>query len=386
MNLVKKSESFKLVIPKEVEEKIRYICQQIWQDEWSGILFYKPEGTFEDSNLIIRCVDIFVMDIGNATYTEFEMSPDVIHYMSENPELLECQTGLCHSHNNMPTFFSGTDTSTLKEEGLDRNHFVSLIVNNRGLYTAAITRRVKVAGRIAETISYNSFNDEEKRSVDTLETEDERIEYFNLDIEFEGGTSIDNSLLTRLDDIRKSKEEAKRLKPVTSPYSYGYSKPYIHTSSQVNKKYEDSFFTESTPKQEEDIPDMMEEDYGIPYDMYHINPVAIKSIMLQLITGSIIISNENKIDAIKWANGMVPLFEKRFGKGEEGMLLFSDWADTCIDFLTWNINATNLEKEGITKDEIQSICAHDLIEALNKLPQNVYIRKFINILNKYIYE
>ena len=70
------------------------------------------------------------------------MSPDVVSYMANNSELLDCQMGLIHSHNNMSTFFSGTDIRTLEEEGLDRNHFVSLIVNNQGSYTAAITRKL----------------------------------------------------------------------------------------------------------------------------------------------------------------------------------------------------------------------------------------------------
>ena len=158
---MKKSDTFKLIIPEEVEKKIRYICQQIWKDEWSGTLFYKPEGKFEDGTLVIRCVDIYVMDIGTAAYTEFDMSPDVISYMTDNPELLNCQMGLIHSHNNMSTFFSGTDTATLKEEGMDRNHFVSLIVNNEGTYTAAITRKVKATKTITENFSYPTFEDEE---------------------------------------------------------------------------------------------------------------------------------------------------------------------------------------------------------------------------------
>ena len=36
------------------------------------------------------------MDIGTAAYTEFDMSPDVISYMADNPELLDCQMGLIH--------------------------------------------------------------------------------------------------------------------------------------------------------------------------------------------------------------------------------------------------------------------------------------------------
>lgn len=102
---MKKSDTFKLVIPEEVEKKIRHICQKIWKDEWSGTLFYKPEGSFEDGTLTIKCVDIYVMDIGTAAYTEFDMSPDVISYMTDNPDLLDCQMGLIHSHNNMSKEF-----------------------------------------------------------------------------------------------------------------------------------------------------------------------------------------------------------------------------------------------------------------------------------------
>lgn len=93
--LMKGSSTFKLIITDKVEKKIRYTCQQIWKDEWSGTLFYKPEGNFEDGSLTIRCEDIFIMDVGTAAYTEFDMSPDVISYMVEH-DLLDCQMGLIH--------------------------------------------------------------------------------------------------------------------------------------------------------------------------------------------------------------------------------------------------------------------------------------------------
>lgn len=102
---MKKSDTFKLVIPEKVENKIRHLCQKVWKEEWSGTLFYKPEGKFEDGTLVIRCEDIYVMDIGTAAYTEFDMSPDVIAYMTEHSELLDCQLGLIHSHNNMSKEF-----------------------------------------------------------------------------------------------------------------------------------------------------------------------------------------------------------------------------------------------------------------------------------------
>ena len=59
----------------------------------------------------------------------------------------------------MPTFISGTDLSTLQEEGSDMNNFLSLIVNNAGQYTAAITRKVKHIPHVTETLEYEFFGD-----------------------------------------------------------------------------------------------------------------------------------------------------------------------------------------------------------------------------------
>lgn len=94
--LVKQSSTYKIIIPDKVERMIRFLCEKVWNTEWSGVLFYTPTGTFEDDNLEIHCVDILPMDIGSTTYTEFAMSPDVISYMAQKPELLDCKMGLIH--------------------------------------------------------------------------------------------------------------------------------------------------------------------------------------------------------------------------------------------------------------------------------------------------
>ena len=86
----------KLIISTKVEQKISICCRELPHNEWSGTLFYNYSGSFEDNTLEIRCVDIFPMDIGSSSYTEFDMSPDVIAYMTEHPELLDCQIGLIH--------------------------------------------------------------------------------------------------------------------------------------------------------------------------------------------------------------------------------------------------------------------------------------------------
>lgn len=390
ISLVQKSGTYnyKLIIPAEVERKIRFACQKVWSTEWSGTLFFTHEGSFENNDLVIKCVDIYIMDIGTQAYTEFDMNPDVIAYMCENPELLDCQMGLIHSHNNMSTFFSGTDTATLKEEGRDRNNFVSLIVNNAGTYTAAITRRVK-SKQVKESVSYEFFGDGEKHDTKEYVSSADEIEWFYLKIEKEGENYSFPDMAARLEEIKQAKAE--RAKKVQSPVYQGGYKPVIANSygtkagpaNLVKKEADKPKVVQPTLfDNADDLP--FEEGYDIPYGHVSFDKVTLKSLVLQLITGSIIISNDSKIDITKWAKSMPTLYEKRFGKGKVGMDNFKIWAETYTEYLTWYITDEKLEELGFDETEICAICAHDMIEELTKLPENDYIKGYIDALQKYL--
>lgn len=393
ISLVQKSGTYnyKLIIPAEVERKIRFACQKVWNTEWSGTLFFTHEGSFENDDLVIRCVDIYIMDIGTQAYTEFDMNPDVISYMCENPELLDCQMGLIHSHNNMSTFFSGTDTATLKEEGRDRNNFVSLIVNNAGTYTAAITRRIK-SKQTMESVSYEFFGDGEKQDTKEYISDADEIEWFYLKIENEDETFSFPDMAARLEEIKQVKaEKAKKAQKAQTPVYQGGYKPVIANSygtkagpaNLVKKEDNKSKVVQSTLFDNvDDLP--FDDDYNLPYGQVTFDKVTLKSLVLQLITGSIIISNDSKIDITKWAKLMPALYEKRFGKGEEGMKNFKMWADTYTEYLTWYTTDEKLEELGFDETEICAICAHDMIEELTKLPENDYIKGYIDALQKYL--
>lgn len=390
ISLVQKSGTYnyKLIIPAEVERKIRFACQKVWNTEWSGTLFFTHEGSFENNDLVIRCVDIYIMDIGTQAYTEFDMNPDVISYMCENPELLDCQMGLIHSHNNMSTFFSGTDTATLKEEGRNRNNFVSLIVNNAGSYTAAITRRIK-SKQVMESVSYEFFGDGEKQDTKEYVSDADEIEWFYLKIEKEGENYSFPDMAARLEEIKQAKAE-KAKKAQTPVYPSGY-KPVIANSYGTKAgpanlvKKEVNKLKVTQPTLFDDVDDLpFDDNYSIPYGQVTFDKVTLKSLVLQLITGSIIISNDSKIDISKWAKSMSALYEKRFGKGEEGMKNFKMWADTYTEYLTWYVTDVELEELGFDETEICAICAHDMIEELTKLPENDYIKGYIDALQKYL--
>ena len=303
----------------------------------------------------------------------------------------------------MSTFFSGTDTATLKEEGIDRNHFVSLIVNNEGTYTAAITRKVKATKTITENFSYPTFENEEVADTKTYTVESEELEWFYLKIEFEKNEdSFQKELKARLEEIKKTKaEKAKQLpskQPVYTDEYDNWEGGKLHQGTlfpEVGKKVTQSYTSQVSSankidkKKDGELPfDMNYIDNKIPdeipYGYIKFNKETIKSLVLQLLTGSIIIPNASKIDVKKWAQGMVPLYEKRFGKGKEGMKLFRAWAEGYIEFLCWFTEDEALEEMGLDDDELASLCAYGLIEELTKLPENVYIKEYIDILEGYL--
>lgn len=377
LSLEKHTDTYKLVIPADVEKKIRHLCNRISQVEWSGTLFYTHSGSYEEGTLEIRCVDIFPMDIGSQAYTEFDMSPDVIAYMTTRPELLDCQLGLIHSHAAMQTFFSGTDTSTLREEGNDRNHFVSLIVNNAGTYTAAITRKLTEKRVINTTFTYRTFDDVEKTGTKSVEVEEEVIAYNMLNIIKEGEVvepflEIDE----RLEAIKKNKAKVVATKAPLSTTFYHGGLPFTPPTYQGNSKevskvarqgslFDEEFMESDTPRKVEEV---------VSPDELTIDASVVKSIALQLITGSIAIADTSRIDPVKWAGQMTKLFDKRF---KNNMVLFGLWAETMVEFVVTNF----VPDEFVSfEDEYISELCQAVYMTLDKLPQNKYIESIQDAL------
>lgn len=401
LGLVHRQDIFKIVIPVEVEKKIRFLCKNIWDIEWSGVLFYKVEGAFEDKSLTIRCVDLFQMDIGTSTYTEFNVSPDMATYMVDHPELLEegIYQGLIHSHNNMATFFSGTDTATLSAEGNDMAHFVSLIVNNAGKYTAGITRKYKCVQTVSEKYTYPTWNGEVRERVETFDIEEEKLEWFNLDIVFEDETdNFETEMMERLKEIKESKK-----KTITPVYKGGYPQcgnygKNIAPTKEVGSPFpmdKEEYYREEgrgwyKAKEVKEIPVKQgelpfehpeEENLDIPYGIVTVDEDIVQSIVRQLVTSSIIISNESAVDVKKWANSMESLYRRRFESVKEFEYFASNYVDYLINF-TYDGNVMAV----INNDEsvMAALLAHDVREELEKLPKNPWLSVYIKLMDDYI--
>lgn len=384
---------YKINIPDSVELKISHMCKKISEVEWSGILFYTIKGNFEDNNLEVNCVDFCVMNIGNATYTEFDVNPDVVNYMMEN-DLLDCYTGLIHSHNKMSTFFSGTDTSTLKSEGNDTNNFVSLIVNNAGDYTAAITRKCNITKVIKAESKYAFFDSQECNQNSDYITHETNVEWFYLDII--KASSFD-ALDVRIKELQELKNNTiQHIDNKQLAYdgggSFNHPNRYYHNANGTtipiingHKYNEPDLFTPSKDnnnaldEDDDDIDDIKDwNDYEGYYDKntFHIEKKVLDDILVKLLSGSVLMINNEKLNLEVWVKQMENLYNLRFGNSAYGFSIFKEWAKIYIEYLTWYADDDNLAAEGLTEDDVQNICANDLYDALSKYQTNKYIDYF----------
>lgn len=316
-----------LHIPEFVEGKIRHLCARVHNTEWSGILFYTTRGSFEDKTFSIECLDFYPMDIGSEGATEFKDTPDIATYRVEHPFLLQesVYEALIHSHNNMAAFFSSTDNGTLTTEGEERNHFLSLIVNNAGNYVARITRNLVTENRVkahivsTKNVYYNTFKDEtvilEKDKVEEKDVEDTKttniVEYFDCIIDKEDTDEPYKELNERIDDLKKPKK-----KETVRYYDKGFDKGYYGNS--LFDDYDD--WTQYTSAHSLDGPE-------VSSDLER----AIEDVCVRLVTGSMLAKVADFVPE-KWLNIMDDRFRFAFGDLDNNEL-FDEWMSITMDFL-----------------------------------------------------
>ena len=336
---MKGSSIYKLIVPENVEKKIRYLLRKFPSTEWSGVLFITHEGSFENNDLVITCKDIYPMDLGNATFTEFTMNEDVAAYMSENIELFDCDLQLIHSHHQMSTQPSGTDLNTLKEEGNERNCFVSLIVNNAGKYYAAITRKIQTKSEVTVKklgTSYEFFGDGSKEvEHDNTETtkviEKEVIEYFDLEVDRHEVPNTLAYLDDRFDEIAKKKAterknnwDSSNIAPTGHFFDWMHSKP-------VPK--EQDLFDDNPDKETSVIPYLRDDHMFNPSiaDDWWPDPKKIHAAVVHMITCNLII-NPDKFDLKQWVTKhMKNVYIKIFGESS----IYECEHNTCGAFSEW---------------------------------------------------
>lgn len=389
---------YKLVLTSGLLDKIEFLCRKYTRTEWSGILFYKPEGSLEENNLVLTAVDLYIRDVGSTGSTEFSLTPDITTYMI-GMDLIGTQMGLIHSHHSMETFFSGTDTATLLEEGEDRNHFLSLIVNNAGTYSAKFTRKIRF---VSETnYSYPTFEGVEVKGV--VNTEETIVEAFNLDITKESRDFPD------IEEALKLIEEEKKAKVKIPAYPGVYPYPRYPAYSPVAREVsagpanlaaqQDLPFSKNSTKTGGDgREDNLEEDEvliegennhlypvtgiwpdEIPYGKVVYNKDALNKALSQLLLCSPVVLS-SKFEPKKFIGSMKFHYDKTFAKVAD----FYEMAGSVVEYILWYSTDENIESMGVSIEEEQAILAHDLLEEINKLPTNEYLEYYKTLLKAYL--
>ncbi len=109
-----------------------------------GVFIYKTKGTFPN-NFIIEAQDVLLMAKGSTAevgyVTDGELLGDICDLGYE-----EFSRGLIHSHCNMGTSFSGTDTTQLKLAAETGPYYLSVVVNNHLEVTAKVAIKSTIEG------------------------------------------------------------------------------------------------------------------------------------------------------------------------------------------------------------------------------------------------
>lgn len=370
MTIQKMTSSVKnnIIINELTENKIRALCKEIPNNEWSGILFYNYEGDFIEG-ININCVDILPLNIGSSTYTEFDMSPEVISYMTDN-DLLDCQCGLIHSHNTFKTFFSDTDINTLEKEGIDRNNFVSLIVNNEGTYTSAITRKVISKNTSYKYTFFGRTIKEESNNNNVV------IEYYDLNV-IKPVYNISTEFKERINNLKKE---------------YNNSKPVVRDNigESYNKWYNNKINNKKTNNMEEElfedskVINSHKEDIEF-YNDYNITKESLDTLTKQIVTGSLFVNN-NIIDINQWAKNLPNIMDIKYKhlSQNDRIMLYTNYMDMFIDLITNSVKADELLRQGFYEYDIQIVACKDLLSVFSKLDNNEYINIIIDTLTNYL--
>lgn len=155
LKLVELPKKVPVLISRDLQAQIRYLCENVWDKEWSGILFYSTENELGDENFRITAEGLFLMDIGTSGYTEYDTDdPKYIEFLMKNPTFRRLKKGHIHSHNTMSVFFSGTDTSEIRDNSAFHNFYLSLIVNNKNEMCAKIAFRAESTLKKITTIVF----------------------------------------------------------------------------------------------------------------------------------------------------------------------------------------------------------------------------------------
>lgn len=224
------SKKFNVFIEQFAQKKIDYLCSKIPTREWSGILLYEISGNPSDiENVIVTVKDLIPMDIGSASATSYSYNEKYSDYLLENPEAMNYRKGHIHSHNTMSTFLSGTDTNELAEGCLVYSPYFSLVVNNTGPYTAALTTLFESNTKYDQIVEYKDFDGNViTKSIPKEDTI--KFAIYNL-ANINSVVLVDESFVKSVDSLLKENKTVNFYNNHTNNYNDFYNNPYKNNNT-----------------------------------------------------------------------------------------------------------------------------------------------------------
>ncbi len=298
------------------------------------------------------------------------------------------------SHHVMSTQPSGTDFQTLREEGNERNCFVSLIVNNAGTYYAAVTRKVQTKSEVTVKrlgTSYEFFGEGSKEiSHDDTETtktiDKEVIEYFDLEVERHEVSNDLEYLDARFEEIERRKSQVNIGSAIhkESPEANASFQEYLHARREP--KEQEILFGNTQELTPEDEAKMNELAMG-----WQPNPQAIHSAVVKMVTCSFIV-NPEKINFKQWiVNHMENVYKRVFvdiSSSNHYCDAFKEYKDFIIQFIMDYFNLDDVPDVLMDNyDILQSRIASAMMKELEPyMKQNAYMEEYYNALLDYVIE
>lgn len=230
-------------VTAELEMKFRELFMLESDNEISGILFYKVvkmDDSFNDISL--QAFDFLLMDIGSPTHSNFSYSDKISWYIMDKGYDDSVYYGICHSHPRFSTMASSTDMNTIREEGDDRVHFLSMIINIFGDYNAWFTRKLHVERSGECSVKYTTFNGRKIETSRPINDSYDIVEYVHGEVVIDKPKKRSETRM--MFDVVKEEVEKKRAEEAKLYYTQGLfgiqDKPTIPMTSASGLTYEQS--------------------------------------------------------------------------------------------------------------------------------------------------
>lgn len=281
------------------------------------------------------------------------------------------------SHHDLGAFLSGTDLENLREQGNDVNCYVSLVVDTKGTYVAAVTRKLKTVTKVTtEKLSseYECFGDglvkdEEKQEPKSTVMESNIIEYYMLDVERHEVNNPLEWIDDRIEEIERSKKQ-KECNQWDNLNRWDNITPHYNTpelSNPLTSDFDKSGYLWDEYDNLEFKPDL---------NKFQPNKRLIHNMVLKLVTCTLF--PDQNLDLGKWIKEKMPvLYGKQFSDGDS----LAEWSGLMTDYLIYDYPADKMLRND-EYDGFYSKIAKAMMSELEKYKDNKFIKVYYKDLKR----